>query len=478
VPIRLRLTLVFALGVAILLTALGAFLYVRLRGDLLESVDFGLRGRAQVLSDAIAAGRDPDLQASGQGPTDTDEDVAQVPDTPGSGADLEAAGQGLIDPDEAFAQVLDPTGHIVQATSAVQAAPLIDPTAIPAGPEPAFITADVPGFDDPVRMLAVATHGPAGPVSIVVGSTLGNVSDATGSLLLLLATVGPAALAATTVGGWFLAGAALRPVERLRREATALSSSDPGRRLPVPGTRDELARLATTLNDMLDRLQIALERERRFVDDASHELRTPLATMRGEIELALARPRSNAELGQSLVSVQDDVDRLQRLADDLLVLARTRGGRIPVRRVRCSLAALAAEGARAVEPFARESGVTVAVTASTHDGHVDPDRIRQALRNLLENAIRHSPDGGTVRLTADRDRGWVHIVVEDSGPGFPPDLLTAVFDPFVRGAQEGADRSGAGLGLAIVRAVAEAHGGTVYAQNAHDGGRVTMDLRA
>jgi two-component system, OmpR family, sensor kinase len=370
----------------------------------------------------------------------------------------------LIDPDEAFAQVLDPTGRVVQATSAVDAAPLIDPATIPAGPQPAFITADVPGFDDPVRMLVVATRGPSGPVSIVVGSTLGNVSDATGSLLLLLATVGPAALAATTVGGWFLAG--------------ALSSSDPARRLPVPLTRDELARLATTLNEMLDRLQVAVERERRFVDDASHELRTPLATMRGEIELALARPRSHAELGQSLVSVQDDVHRLQRLADDLLVLARSRGGPIPVRRVRSSLAMLAAAGARAVEPLARESGVTVAVTASAHDAKVDPDRIQQALRNLLENAIRHSPDGGTVRLTADRDDDCVRFVVDDSGPGFPPELLPVAFDPFVRGAQEGADRSGAGLGLAIVRAVAEAHGGTASAQNADSGARVTMDIRA
>jgi two-component system OmpR family sensor kinase len=450
-PIRLRLTLIFAVGVAILLTALGSFVYVRLRGDLIESVDFGLRSRAQVLSDTLAAGREPDLHAGGQ---------------------------GLVDPDEAFAQVLDRTGRIVQATSAVDAAPLIYADAIPSGPEPTFITATVPGFDDPVRMLVLATRSPSGPGSIVVGSTLGNVSDATGSLLLLLATAGPAALVATTVGGWLLARAALRPVERLRREATALSSSDPGRRLPVPTTRDELARLATTLNDMLDRLQIAMEGERRFVDDASHELRTPLATMRGEIELALARPRSNGELGQSLLSMKDDVDRLQRLAEDLLVLARSRGGRIPVHRVRSSLATLVAEGARAVEPLARHSGVTVAVTASTHDAQVDPDRIQQALRNLLENAIRHSPNGGTVRLTADRDDGRIHFVVEDSGPGFPPDLLAAAFDPFVRGAQEGADRSGAGLGLAIVRAVTEAHGGTVSAQNADRGARVTMDIQA
>ena len=122
--------------------------------------------------------------------------------------------------------------------------------------------------------------------------------------------------------------------------------------------------------------------------------------------------------------------------------------------------------------------MTVAATASTHDAHVDPDRIRQALRNLLENAIRHSPGDGTVCLAADRSDDCVRFVVEDSGPGFPHDLLAAVFDPFVRGAQEGADRSGAGLGLAIVRAVAEAHGGTVSAQNADSGARVTMYIRA
>jgi two-component system OmpR family sensor kinase len=263
----------------------------------------------------------------------------------------------------------------------------------------------------------------------------------------------------------------------VRREAAALSS-DPGRRLPVPGTRDELARLATTLNDMLDRLHVALERERRFVDDASHELRTPLATMRGEIELALARPRSNIELGQSLASVQDDVDRLQRLANDLLVLARSRGGRIPLRRVRTSLATLTAEGARTVETIARQSGVTVAITVTTQAAQVDPHRIQQALRNLLENAIQHSHNGGTVRLTADRDDGWARFVVQDCGPGFPPDLLVAAFDPFIRGTQEGAHRSGAGLGLAIVRAVTEAHGGTVSAQNTNGGARVTMAIRA
>ena len=162
-PLRLRLTLVFALGVAILLTALGGFVYVRLRSDLVESVDFGLRSRAQVLSDSIAAGRDPDLH-SDQGRADPEEaSAAQELDPAASDPELEVSGPGLIDPDEAFAQVLDPIGRIVQATSAVDAAPLIDPAAFPAGPEPAFITAEIPGFDDAVRMLVVATGGPSGP---------------------------------------------------------------------------------------------------------------------------------------------------------------------------------------------------------------------------------------------------------------------------------------------------------------------------
>jgi signal transduction histidine kinase len=262
----------------------------------------------------------------------------------------------------------------------------------------------------------------------------------------------------------------------MRREAAAISASEPARRLPVPGTGDELARLASTLNSMLDRLQEALERERRFVDDASHELRTPLTTLRGEIDLALARSRTAPQLEASLRSLQEDVDRLQRLAEDLLVLARARGGRIPLRRVPTPLNELVTRSIRAVAGRARDAGIEVSSDATSEQINVDPERVEQALRNMLENAVRYTPGGGSVHIAASQATGMAQFLVEDSGPGFPPYLLGAAFDAFARGDGEGAG-NGAGLGLTIVRAVAEAHGGSATAENTSSGARVILTLR-
>ena len=449
VPLRLRLTLVFSVGMGIVLLGLGTYAYRRIDADLLASVDAGLRSRAQVLVDAAGSVR---------------------------ARDVVAANGTLIDPDEAFAQVLDGSGQIVEASSAVSAAPLLSASEAVSVVEPMFSTRQLRPQDDPVRLLAVAADGSPRRI-VVVGATLGDVIEATHRLLLVMGTIGPLALLITAGAGWLLAGAALRPVEQMRREAEAVSASEPTRRLPVPRTGDELSRLATTLNSMLDRLQEALERERRFVDDASHELRTPLATLRGEIDLALTRRRAAPELEASLRSAQEDVERLQRLADDLLVLARTRGGRIPVRRVEASLVALTTRSVRSVENQAAAAGVTIDVDASDERVEVDPERMEQALRNLLENAIRYTRHGGVVRVSAQRLDGFARFVVADSGPGFPPDLLASAFEPFTRGRAEIAGPTGTGLGLSIVRAVAEAHGGSASVENTPDGARVTLDVR-
>jgi two-component system OmpR family sensor kinase len=454
IPLRLRLTIIFTAAMAVVLIVLGTFLYTRLAADFLESVDLGLRAKAQVLLEAIDAGQlSSDLLAEG----------------------------ALIDADESFAQLLDGSGHVVAASPGLADRAIVTadlPTGIDA---PRFSTVELPwlpGFDDPVRILAVAAGENGTEDVLVVGSTLGDLNDALAGLRKLLLVIGPAVLVATAVAGWLLAGAALRPVERMRREAAAVTASDLARRLPVPGTGDELARLATTLNTMLDRLQEAMERDHRFVDDASHELRTPLATLRAEIELALARDRPAADLEMSLRRALEDVGRLQRLADDLLVLARARDGRIPVRRVPSALPDLLRQSVQAVEPMASVAGVTIDVTAPDERVEVDPERLGQALRNLLENAIRHSPRGGHVRLTAERVDGMVRFVVEDPGPGFPDGLLLTAFEPFVRGADGAAASDGAGLGLTIVRAVADAHGGSAVAENGPGGARVTLAVRA
>ena len=215
VPLRLRLTLVFSVGMAIVLLGLGTYAYRRIDTDLLASVDSGLRSRAQVLVAAAGSVR---------------------------ARDVVAANGKLIDPDEAFAQVLDGSGQIVEASSAVSAAPLLSASEAVSVVGPVFSTRQLRPQDDPVRLLAVAADGSPRRI-VVVGATLGDVIEATHRLLLVMGTVGPLALLITAGAGWLLAGAALRPVEQMRREAEAVSASEPTRRLPVPRTGDELSRL-------------------------------------------------------------------------------------------------------------------------------------------------------------------------------------------------------------------------------------------
>jgi heavy metal sensor kinase len=440
-PIRLRLTLAFAIGMAVVLASLGAFLYLRLGHELLGEIDMALRSRAQVVEAGVRNGS------------------------------FDAQSGGLVDADEAYAQVLDGSGAIRQSSPQVASAPLVPASALPST-TPVFATRRVTGLEDPARLLMVPLEG--GTTYIVVGATLSDRHEALDRLLVLFAIGGPVALALMSLAGWLLAGAALRPVERMRREAAAISASEPDRRLAVPPTGDELDRLATTLNEMLQRLQDALARERRFVDDASHELRTPLGILQGELELSLSRPRSSQELETALRRASAETDRLVRLAEDLLVLARTEDGRLPVRREDAALARVVGEACEGRRALARDGGVSLEVDTGEDRANIDPVRVRQAVENLVDNAVRHSPAGAAVRVSAHREDGRVRIRVDDAGPGFAPSALATVFEPFA-----GAGDGGAGLGLAIVRAVALSHGGDAVAENPPGGGaRVTLTLRA
>jgi two-component system OmpR family sensor kinase len=449
-PLRVRLTLAFAVGMAVVFVALGILLHARFAADLTNGVDLDLRSRAQVIVSAI--GR--------QDPSVVD------------------AGGNLIDPDEAFAQVLAPPDHIVDTSAGVSGAPLLDAAAVSGVRDVAFSTARVVGVDDPVRLLAVPVVQRGEPLVVVVGATLGDTNEALGRLTLLLAVGGPIALAVVSAGGWLLAGAALRPVERMRLEAAAFSTSEFDRRLPVPPTDDELARLGTTLNTMLDRLEEAYRRQGRFVDEASHELRTPLGVLKAELDLALARGRTVDELEAALRNASNETDRLVRLAEDLLVLARARDGRLPVRRTAVPVATLLDQVRTAHEGRAGAAGVTIVVDAPPDlTAPVDHSRTRQAVENLLDNALRHASGGGTVEVRAEPFDGGVAIQVRDQGPGFPPAMLGDPPEPFARPGGDGRTGDGAGLGLAIVRAIAEAHRGTVTLDNAPDGGaRVTVRL--
>jgi len=438
-PLRARLALLSSALIACVLVVFGTFLYVRLSAGLLETVDSGLRSRAAELV--------------------------------GSGADLRIDGAGLAEPEEAFAQLLGADGRVIESSIEIPA--LLTPEVL--ADLRAATTFDrvvpVEGERVPARLLAVSAPG---DLVVVVGTSLEDQHEAQTDLLVLLLVGGPIAALLGGGVGWLVAGAALRPVDRMRADAEAISSSEPGRRLQALPPSDELGRLAESLNRMLSRLQDAAQRERRFVDDASHELRTPLTNLRAELELALRRDRDPAALHAALQSAGEETERLVRLAEDMLVLARADHGPLIVRRDDTDVSELVQQVISTFGRPAAERDIKIHLpVAAAVRAPVDPARLGQAIGNLVSNALRHAPTGGRVELGLRVAPGEIEITVSDNGPGFPPELLPSAFEPFTR-SDHGRARAdgGTGLGLAIVKAVAAAHGGSVEAKNLPSGGAV------
>jgi heavy metal sensor kinase len=437
---------------AVLLAAACTFLYLRLATELRAAVDSTLRSHADVLAAGIGQ--------SGPSFGDTSKDALQ---------------EG-----QPFAQILNSAGHVMESSQPVSHTQLLPTSALRSLHHPSFFQRHVPGVEGTSRVYALAVTDEGQHVFLVVGASLSNRDEILSRFLMLFAIGGPAAIALASGAGWLIAGAGLRPVERMRRQAEAISVSDRSHRLPVASTGDEIARLGATLNAMLDRLQQSFDRERRFVDDASHELRTPLTILKTELDVALSRPRSPTEMEAALRSASEEADRLAALARDLLAYSTVEGGRLPVHPEPVQLDQLLQDVSAALAPRAAAAGVTLTASGPALAVVLDASRLRQALDNLLDNAIRHTPPGGWIRVAAAQESSFIRLEVEDSGPGFDPDLLLVAFEPFTRGA---ADRSnaptGAGLGLAIVQAVALAHDGQASIENGTTGGaKVTVRVRA
>lgn len=278
------------------------------------------------------------------------------------------------------------------------------------------------------------------------------------------------ALVLASFAGYRVAGAALRPVERMRARAATIGHGDL-ERLPAPGTRDELDRLADTLNELLDRVQGALEHERRMVGNASHELRTPISVLRTRLDVALRGSGDAASLRAVLEEASADTGRLSRLADDLLVLARADQGGLPLRPEPLEVQDLLERAAARHQSTAKRAGRELLTSVEIEGGAVllgDPDRLGQVLDNLIVNSLRYG--AGPIELSARPTdvAGRIELVVRDHGSGFPQDFLGRAFDRFSQ-AREG-HGEGSGLGLAIVDAVVRAHHGTAIVGNHGKGG--------
>ena len=442
-PIKLRVTLAFAAVMAVVFVAVGLFLYLQLGDSLDDSIDNGLRSRA---GDAVAL-----VQGSG-------------------GGIQRGARESLIESDESFAQVLSADGGVLDSTPQLQGEAVLSPAEAEQASEGAafFEHPPPPGVEGPVRLLATPASSGSGTVVVVVGSSLGDRDEALASLARLLLIGGPIALLLASLVGYAALAVALRPVEAMRSRAEEISAADPDERLPVAPGDDELTRLGSTLNEMLGRLEAAMERERRFVDDASHELRTPLALHKTELELALRYAKDEDELRAAIGSAVGEIDRLVQLAEDLLVVARSQEKELALSVEPVEASALFETVTQRFRSRAAEEGRTVAA-AEGGDVVVRGDRLRleQALTSVVDNALRHG--GGDVRMWARSNGASAELHVADDGPGFPPGYLPHAFERFTR-ADTGRAGAGSGLGLAIVDTIARAHGGSAHAANGPGGG--------
>jgi signal transduction histidine kinase len=439
IPLRLRVrvTLAFVLATAVVLAALGGFLHARLASQLDATLTANLHQRGA--------------------------DLATLAE---SAQTISGLGQsGLIERGDDVSQVLDGAGNVVAGAPGLTRTALLTPdevrrarrgpVTVPRRPKP--------GDGEAMRLLAV----PAGGRIAVVGASLEDRNDVVRSLDRLLLLGLPAALLIAGLAGYAAAGGALRPVVRLSRQAERLGAGDLSRRMPVPAADDEVRRLADSLNAMLARVEETFARERAFVADASHELRTPLARLKAELDLAARGERTADELTDAVRSAAAETEELATLANDLLVLARADQGRLPIRPETLQARPL-------LEAAARRADVPVTVDVPADlTVHADPLRLAQAVGNLIDNAVRHGEPPIELRALA-RD-GGVAIHVRDHGGGIGPELRTRAFERFTRG-DEAREGGGAGLGLALVASIADAHGATVGIDDAGPGADVWLRL--
>ena len=338
--------------------------------------------------------------------------------------------------------------------------------------------------DEPVRMLSAPIKVGDATYAIQVAGSLDDARAALHSARLLFLISSVAILLAVGVAGALLAWAILRPIDRIVGRARMMGASALAERLPHPGSRDEMARLVETLNEMLGRIEQVFEAQRRFTADASHELRSPLSRLRAELEVTLRRPRNRAEYEETLRSCLSEVERLSRLTEELLTLARLDAGEaqeIPIESA--PLAPILEDVVTRMASDALRRNVKIVLEAPADLMiNVAPGTVALVVANVLDNAVKFSPLGGEVRVGASIEDGAAVVCVSDSGPGVTEEEIPRLFERFYRGsAARRTEVPGTGLGLAICRILAESQGGGVSVTSGAGGGavvRVRLPLAA
>ncbi len=430
-PLVAKLTTIYALVAVLLFAAVGGIIFLRFESELNRTIDADLRSRGQALATIVDR----------QGPAALQGETALR----------------LLRPQGAFAQVLDRrTGRVLASTRALRHVAVLSPQQAADVQRSAMLTRkNLAGVAKRARFALARLTDPADSV-LVVGRSLKDREGANESFARALLIGGPLALLLASAAAYALARAALRPVESMRRRAASISVADPHARLPVSSADDEISRLGHTLNDMLARLEHAFDQQRELTANASHELRTPLSILISRLEIALRRPRSEAELRGVLEETLVEARRLDGLADDLLLLARLDAGQDDLEWEQVDLHDLVADVEAALGDRLAASGRTLVLPDPGVMIAGDRARLEHAVSNLVGNALTHG--AGAITVAVGTHAGTARIAVRDEGPGIPAEFADDAFARFARH-PTARSRPGAGLGLALVQAVARAHGG-------------------
>ena len=453
--VRARLAIAFAGSLTLLLSAFGGVLYAAVHHQLFRHHDESLVAAAAAVRSVLFE----------------HEDCAQL--TPAQTQALDAIGRLLLVHEaEGEARVFYRSPDTARVELPVES--LASGTFRAAGGFRTFTAAT-----GPFRVYSEPFISRAGRHGVIrVAQDLGDIVEPLATLRFAFLLMAPLAIVLSVVGGYWLAGKALDPVDQITRLAREIGADRLERRIPDSGVRDEIGRLVATLNQMIARLESSFTGMKRFTADASHELRGPLATMRSAIDVALSQPRDTGDYRTVLRSVGEDVDRLRSITEDLLVLARADAGRVRIDREDVRLDIVASEIAESFRAAAEARSVTIDVQAPSPVVVAGDERwIRHLISNLVDNAVKFAarPGGAQsarVAIVVMRGEGPARLVVSDDGPGIPSDALGHVFERFYRveGARSYAPVSGFGLGLSIAAWIVSAHGGVIEARNRAGGG--------
>ncbi|HUA39010.1 MAG TPA: ATP-binding protein [Candidatus Sulfopaludibacter sp.] len=472
--IKWRLQLWYGLILVLVLAGFGFTAYQLERGRQMRRIDDELQRRVEVIAAALRPPppRGPDIEGQPFGAPPPDQSLDEAPPRPSAHPPVifrlpaQAAGLfGPSDPNNFYFLILrdgkefagstnQPNRTVIQSLRNSLISVNI-PSQFPgskAKPPPPSVIGE---YRDLCRPL------PSGDI-IWVGCSMAPELQELNVTALKLAGIGGIILLLGLAGGWWLAGRALRPIAEISSAATKISAGDLSQRIDVAETESELGRLAAVLNSTFARLETAFAQQRQFTADAAHELRTPVSVMLTQTQTVLSRERAAAEYREAVEVCQRSAQRLRRLIESLLELARLDAGQETLKRLRFNLAGTVGDCAEQLEPIANQHNVKILSELTPVEISGDTERLAQVITNLLANAIQYSQPGGEVRVKLEAQPGFASLAVTDTGRGISSEDRPHVFERFYRGDKSRTTSTGnAGLGLAISKAIVEAHGGTI-----------------